>query len=73
VRDSPAERNDERVEVLGDGVAEALEGVDARVPGPGQPLFQRVQERQLKDEPERLLQEVVTSPTRSSEEPMIAS
>jgi hypothetical protein len=51
------------VDVVADGVAKALEGVDAGVPGPVQPELKKVDrllEGELKDQAEVLLEQVGT-------------
>jgi hypothetical protein len=55
------EGDEDRVDVVGDGVSEADEGVDAGAPRPLHPLFKEqdgVVEGQLKDESEVLFEQV---------------
>src|SRR3989442_10563874 len=63
VREAVLEGDQDGVDVVADGVAEALEGVDAGVPGPVQPELKKVEsilEGELEDEAEGLLEEVGT-------------
>src|SRR2546427_10350736 len=63
VREAVLQGDQDGVDVVADGVAEALEGVDAGVPGPVQPELKEVNrllEGKLEDEAEVLLQQVGT-------------
>ena len=61
IREPVLQRDEDGVDVGGDGVAEPHEGVQVRSPGPGEPLlqeFDRLLEWELEDEAEVFFQKV---------------